>query len=172
MQRELWLLRHGKSDWNVSTPDYDRPLKKRGLKDSERLGAWLRLQHLCPELVISSPALRALTTAKIVCQALSLSEEAIRLDKRIYDEGVERLKKVLADVPEQVKTVLLVGHNPELESLVRYLVPADCLPMKAKLLPTATLFRLKMPDLWSDLDQGCADIIAVIFPKALIRNII
>lgn len=167
MQRELWLLRHGKSDWNITTPDCDRPLKKRGLKASERLGAWMYKHHLFPDLVISSPALRALTTAQVVCDALDLPENAIRQDKRIYDEGVERLKKVLADVPATVRTLLLVGHNPELETLVRYLVSAKQLPATQKLIPTATLIRLKMPDAWSDLDQDCAGLIAFTFPKSL-----
>jgi len=167
MNRELWLLRHGKADRNVITDDFDRPLKKRGKRAAQRVGAWMKQQNLVPELVISSPALRAITTAKIVCAALDVPEQEIQQDKRLYAEGYERLKTVLAASPVKAEKVLLVSHNPELEDLLIYLVGAANVPDVEKLLPTAALARLMIPDDWTSLDRGCARLISITQAKSL-----
>jgi len=112
MSRELWLLRHGKSDRNLAMDDFDRPLKKRGKRAAERIGAWLNQQHLMPDWLVSSPAKRALATAKIVHKAIAVEALVITQDKRLYQEGFERLKTVLAECPLEATRVLLVGHNP------------------------------------------------------------
>ncbi|HHD56938.1 MAG TPA: histidine phosphatase family protein, partial [Desulfobulbaceae bacterium] len=58
MKRELLILRHGKSDWNKPVDDFHRPLKKRGRKNAARIGAWMRVQGIIPDIVLSSPAVR------------------------------------------------------------------------------------------------------------------
>lgn len=68
--RELWLLRHGKSDRDAVGSDFDRPLKPRGRRAAQRLGEWLQERGLYPDLIITSPARRELNTAQLVCDAL------------------------------------------------------------------------------------------------------
>ena len=167
MSRELWLLRHGKSDRNVAMEDFDRPLKKRGKRDAQRLGSWMQQQRLIPDWIASSPARRAIATAKIVHEAIAVEGLGIMQDKRLYQEGFERLKTVLAECPLEAKRVLLVGHNPELEDLLISLVGAANLPDTDKLLPTAALARLIMPDDWSHLDAGCARFLSITCAKSL-----
>ena len=167
MSRELWLLRHGKSDRNLAMDDFDRPLKKRGKRDAQRLGAWLLQQRLIPDWIASSPAKRALSTAKMVHKAIAVEGLHIMQDKRLYQEGFERLKTVLAECPLEARRVLLVGHNPELEDLLINLAGAANLPDTDKLLPTATLVRLIMPDDWSHLDAGCARLLSITCAKSL-----
>lgn len=167
MNRELWLLRHGKSDRNLAVDDFDRPLKKRGKRDAQNIGDWLHQQHLIPDLMVSSPAKRAISTAKIVHKALDAQELVINQDKRLYQEGYERLKTVLSDCPLESRCVLLVGHNPELEDLLVNLVGAANLPATDKLLPTATLVRLQMPNDWTQLDKGCARLLSITSAKSL-----
>ncbi|NOT11864.1 MAG: histidine phosphatase family protein [Methylococcaceae bacterium] len=167
MKRELWLLRHGKSDWDSIADDFARPLKKRGERAAKQVGAWMKQQNLVPDLVISSPAKRAIDTAKLVCTAIGLPERDIKQDKHLYQEGFERIKTVLAAIHEEVKTVLLVGHNPDLEDLLLDLVGVANVPNQDKLLPTAAIARLVLPHDWKSLGSGNVTVISIIHPKSL-----
>ena len=167
MSRQLWLLRHGKSDRNLAVDDYDRPLKKRGKKAAERMGVWLKKENLIPDYLISSPAKRAYMTAKFVHKAFAEETVDIVQDKRLYQEGFERLKTVLAECPPEAKRVLMVGHNPELEDLLVNLVGVNNLPDVERLLSTATLVRLTMPDDWTYLEAGCATLVGITRAKLL-----
>ncbi len=168
MSRELWLLRHGKSDRDLAVDDFDRPLKKRGKQDLKRLSAWLLEQKLAPDYLVSSPANRALSTIKIIQQELELTELNIVQDKRIYQESIERIKGVLAECPKDAKAVLLVGHNPELEHLLINLVGVGELPDREKILPTSTLVRMNLPDDWSHLEAECATLLSISYVKQLV----
>ncbi|MCK5356130.1 MAG: histidine phosphatase family protein, partial [Methyloprofundus sp.] len=112
MNRELLLLRHGKSDWNVDTSDFYRPLNQRGKCNAQQMGKWLNEQKLAPDLIISSPAIRALTTAEIVCAAMGLAVESIQTEKNIYEASLSDLRQVLSHIPDSTQRLLLVGHNP------------------------------------------------------------
>ena len=171
MSRELWLLRHGKAERYDGSEDYDRRLKKRGKRDAARMGEWLQELGLVPDLVISSPATRAIMTAKIVSDVLDIERKHIKMEKRLYDEGLVRVKSVLAECPANVGCVLLVGHNPEFEELLAYLVNPNELPDVDKLLPTAALARMVLPDDWKHLEKGSAKLISITCPKALTEEI-
>jgi phosphohistidine phosphatase len=160
MSRELLIVRHGKSDWSVEASDIDRPLKKRGKKAATRLGKWLRQQHIQPDVIISSPATRAITTARLVCEAIRVDH--IVEDERIYETSLSDLLLVLADIPAEKSRAMLVGHNPGLESLLLYLVEEEIpIPPDGKLLPTASMARLMMPEDWQKLPSGCAHLIEI-----------
>jgi phosphohistidine phosphatase len=164
--RELWLLRHGKSDRDAVGPDFDRPLKPRGRRAAQRLGEWLQERQPHPDLVIASPARRALNTAQLICDALKLHEPPTH-EPRLYFSGTEEIKNVLAECPSTAQCVMLVGHNPDLEELLTELVGEDNLPKVEKLMPTAALARLEMPDDWSNLEAECAKLIDILYPKSL-----
>ena len=153
MNKELLLLRHGKSDWNTNTTDFNRPLNKRGKHNAQQMGEWLDKQKLQPDLIISSPANRALSTAKIVCGAMGLSVHSIQTEKRIYEASLSNLRQVLSDIPDSSQRLLLVGHNPGFESLLSYLAPDIPVPNDGKLMPTATVAYLQLDPQWSFL-QG------------------
>ncbi|MDP2902159.1 MAG: histidine phosphatase family protein [Methylovulum sp.] len=167
MSRELWLLRHGKSDRELDVIDFDRPLKKRGKKAARRVGVWMKQQAYIPDVVISSPAKRAYDTATLAYSAIGGDERDIRQDKRLYFQGIGLLKMVLAECAGECKRVLLVGHNPDFEALLINLVGAGNVPDEDKLLPTAALARLSMPDDWSKLDAGCAALLSITYAKSL-----
>lgn len=170
MGRELLLLRHGKSDRHVESADIDRPLKKRGRRGAKRIGLWLWEEGLIPDLVLSSSAERAKATAYLVCENLSIKKEDIQLDRRLYGKGVDSLRTVLADSPQDARRVLLIGHNPELEALLVELVGLVNLPQAEKLMPTATLARLEMPDDWTHLEAGCAKLLSITIAKTLLNE--
>ncbi|MES9943086.1 MAG: histidine phosphatase family protein [Candidatus Thiodiazotropha sp. 6PLUC1] len=168
MARELMLLRHGKSDWTELVEDFKRPLKDRGKRGAQRIGVWLLQQRLQPDYVISSPAERAIITAQKAVKVMGQDADAIIQERRIYAARVDDLLKVLAEIPEDAKRVLLVGHNPSLEALTEYLegkrIP---LPKDGKLLPTATIARIKMPSDWQKLKPGDGKLRTIIRASSL-----
>uniref|UniRef100_UPI00374DCF82 SixA phosphatase family protein n=1 Tax=Crenothrix sp. TaxID=3100433 RepID=UPI00374DCF82 len=105
-----------------------------------------------------------------VCDGFGIDHRHIQQEKRLYDEGLVRVKSVLADCPASFSRVLLVGHNPELEDLLTYLVNEADLPGAKKLFPTAALARLMLPDDWSPLDKGCAQLLSITYPKSLFEE--
>ena len=168
MTRELLLLRHGKSDWSTGVDDYHRPLVDRGKRGAQRIGVWLAQQRLIPDLIVSSPAERALVTAQKACKAMGSGDAGILQDRRIYMAGVDELLEVLGDCPQDAARVMLVGHNPGLEDVLVWLAsPGVPVPEDGKLLPTATLARLQMPADWQTLVAGCARLESITRPGTL-----
>lgn len=151
MNKELLILRHGKSDWNMDTSDFNRPLNQRGKRNTQRMGEWLAEQELTPDLIISSPAIRALSTAEIVCTAMGLAVDSIQTDKNIYEASLADLRQVLAHIPDSVQRLLLVGHNPGFESLLNHLAPNIPIADDRNLMPTATLAYLQLDPQWKQL---------------------
>lgn len=169
MPRHLLILRHAKSAWDTdAATDFDRPLAERGKKDAPKVGKWLHRQNLIPDHVVASPAKRAKKTARKVCKALGIDKDQIQWEPRIYEAGATRLLEVLADCPPSAKTVMLVGHNPGLETLLVYLCgPNIEVPEDGKLLPTATVAHLEMPKDWSQLETGTARLLSLTRPGML-----
>jgi len=151
--KELLLLRHGKSDWNTDTTDFYRPLNKRGCKSSHQMGDWLKQQRLLPDLIISSPATRAITTAKLVCEAMEIDINSIQTEQSIYEASLTDLHRLLSQVPKSTQRLLLVGHNPSFEYLVRQFTPNIPTASNANLMPTAAIAYLQLDSQWSQL-QG------------------
>lgn len=168
MKRELLLLRHGKSDWTTGLPDFQRPLQERGRRGSQQIGNWLLQHALLPDLIVSSGAERARRTAEEVSKVMGLDPDHVRLEENLYGASLSDLLALLQGLSERPGRLMLVGHNPGLEDLLAYLVgPAIAIPEDGKLLPTAALARLRMPDDWSALVLGCAALDSITRPAAL-----
>lgn len=170
MNQELILLRHGKSDWNTNTDDFHRPLNKRGTQGSKNVGTWLLEQQLVPDTIISSPAERAIDTAKKACQMMQLNEQCIHQEPSLYDANLEILIQILSLLSNNAQRVLLVGHNPGLAELLIYLSGKQIkIPEDHKILPTATLARLDIPSPWDKIDENCAELLEIKRPDRLDR---
>jgi phosphohistidine phosphatase len=118
--RRLLLVRHAKSSRDDPTlADRERPLNDRGLRDAPRMGERLAKRGVRPDLVVSSPALRALATAHLLAKKLRYDVEAIVVDERLYAASPDVLLHVIRGFGEAPKCVVLVGHNPELSALAR-----------------------------------------------------
>lgn len=169
MSRELLVLRHAKSDWQTKAArDFDRPLAKRGKRDAPAIGAWLYREGLVPDYVLSSPAERAKQTALKVCKSLELGKKQIHWEPKIYAADLDNLLRLLQRCPDSAETVLIIGHNPGLEDLVAYLAGDDAeVPKDGKLLPTAAVARLEMPDSWNGLQRSCASLMSITRPRNL-----
>ncbi len=113
--KTIYLVRHAKSDWgNASTGDFDRTLNERGMKNAPVMAARLKKKGILPELVISSPATRALTTAEFFSETLGYPEEKIQKRMEIYRGGVLDLLKIVQQIPDLYDSAMLFGHNPTL----------------------------------------------------------
>jgi len=151
MHKQLLLLRHGKSDWNTDTTDFYRPLNKRGNRNELQMGQWLSEKKLIPDLIISSPATRALSTAEIVCKAMGLATDSIQTDKSIYEASVSNLRQVLSQVPDSAQCLLLVGHNPSFDYFVDQLNSHIPAASNGNLMPTAALAYFELNSKWTSV---------------------
>jgi phosphohistidine phosphatase len=168
--KELLLLRHAKAKLiEDGIEDKERPLKKRGKRDSRNIGVWLKKQNLLPDVLLSSTAKRAIETARIVHQELDIKDLVIQKNEQLYATNVEQFRAILGAFSEDVKRILLVGHNPELEDFLIHLVGKEALPDVKKLLPTAALVRLSISEntAWCDLNERCAQFLSVTCAKSL-----
>lgn len=166
MERQLLLMRHGKAVNDKTLDDSLRPLKDKGKRGAQRMGVWLSQHHLEPDGIIASPADRALTTAEKTCKAMGHGSAAIILEPGIYlgDDG-SGILEVLANLPTTYRKVMLVGHNPSLEWVLRYLV-ADDDHNPVKLAP-GSLAQLQMPEDWSSMMPGCATLLHLVHARTL-----
>lgn len=158
--KRLLLMRHAKSDWEADYgADHDRPLNERGMRDARVMGKVIAVTGLTPDLVLSSTAVRARTTAEIASEAGRWQAE-IQLDRSLYDSGADGVVATAADMPE-VDSSMLVGHQPTWSILVRSLTgePVD--------LRTATVAVIEFGfDSWADLPRASGTLVDVLSPKA------
>lgn len=167
--RTLLLLRHAKSDRDQPVvEDFARPLNVRGREAAARIGAWMKEHHLQPEWVICSPSVRTRETLTLLRQHLAIPETLIDFDDRVYLADVTTLLGVLARCPEDMNNVLLVGHNPGIEQLLVHLC-GEPLPLsaKGKLMPTAALAQITLPDDWRTLPLRAGKLTQMMRPEEL-----
>ena len=111
--KTLYLLRHAKSSWSFDElSDQERPLNDRGRDDAPVMGQALAKRRICPDLIVSSPAVRAMSTAVLVAREMQYPHEKIAVESGIYGADVDDLLTIIKDLPDTANSVLLVGHIP------------------------------------------------------------
>lgn len=117
--KTLLLVRHAKSSWNnVDISDMDRPLKQSGVKDAIEIAEKLKAKKVNPDILISSPAVRAITTALIFARTLNYHYNRIVINDMVYDFSKDALLPLLKNTDDKYDVVMLVGHDPELTYLL------------------------------------------------------
>jgi phosphohistidine phosphatase len=120
--KTLFLIRHAKSSWDdTALPDKDRPLHDRGKRDATKMGERLAKRDVKPDLILSSPATRALETAETIAKKLDYRRKDIVVDDRLYAVETDDLLDVIHKLGDKLKRVMLFGHNPELTELAHRL---------------------------------------------------
>jgi phosphohistidine phosphatase len=160
--KSLLLLRHAKSSWsNPNVADHDRPLNARGKQDAPRMGRLLRQLDLVPDLIISSTAKRAVSTAEAVAVESGYENE-IELARHLYHAWPGTFVEALRAVDEAYQRVMIVGHNPGLEELVEELTGLT------ERMPTGALARITLPvQRWLELDEETAgELVGLWTPRA------
>ena len=137
--KTLLILRHAKSSWNYpELSDYGRPLNARGKRDAPRMGEFLREQGLIPNRILTSSAKRARKTASKVAKTCGYTGKVKKVDA-FYDSVAGVYYETLQALPDKYQRVMVVGHNPTMEQLVRSLTG------EFRQMPTAALAHIELP---------------------------
>jgi len=116
--KELCIVRHAKSDWAEEfLNDIDRQLSPRGLNDAYFMSDWFSKNKTAPDLILTSTATRALSTALIFARKFKLDDNQVKLEPKIYEADVSTLLKIIQSQPNTVQRIMLFGHNPGLSNL-------------------------------------------------------
>lgn len=163
--KTVFFVRHAKSSWdNPSLRDIERPLSKRGKRDAPFMGKLLRGKGIVPDRLISSPANRALSTARYFAKAFGIAEEEVEVDKRIYDAYPEDILEIVQELPEEYGLILMFGHNPTLTGVAN-LFTEDYISN----VPTCGIFRVDAAvDSWADFREGKGRLAEYHYPKQYI----
>ena len=164
--KTIMLMRHGKSDWENSETDFDRPLSKRGLKDVPRMAQTVAKCRIVPELIISSPAARAKETAELFVEELGTGTQ-LRFEKSLYGESSDAYLKCIRNADNNVNCLMLTGHNPDIERTAEFLACKENGGLSIKM-PTAAIICLQAEiPAWRDLKVGIFTILWHIIPKII-----
>jgi phosphohistidine phosphatase len=173
--RHLYLLRHAKSGWDdPSQPDHDRPLTERGRQAVKVLARYVQQHEIDPDMVLCSSARRTRETLEGVMPG----HPAI-VERELFVAGHEQLLQRLRKVEPEIRSVMIVGHNPALQMLTLHLAGHESVGRPAgsegleqirNKLPTGALVTLSFDSLWPDLARGKAELVDYARPKALLHQ--
>jgi len=160
--KRLYIIRHAKSSWaNNQLSDFDRPLNDRGNRDAPIIGEVLKNKKVKPDLVISSSAKRALTTAKILSDIIGYPIENIEESYEIYETTTQNLLDVVNDIDDINNSVILFGHNPGFTRLANLLGDKYI-----ENLPTCAVAEIELDvDSWEDVGIDSGKLVSFEYPK-------
>lgn len=158
--KKLYLIRHAKSSWkDESLSDFERPLNKRGKLNAPLMGSVLKKKKVHPDIILSSKALRAKTTAKIIAKELKCTHE-IEFRDEIYEANTYSLYRLLTKVSDNNNLVFLIGHNPSLNDLAKRFVDFE------ENIPTCGIVEIEFTcQYWNEIDASNAKLISFDYPK-------
>ena len=152
--KTLYLLRHAKSSWSFDElSDQERPLNDRGRDDAPLMGQALAKRRICPDVIVSSPAVRAMSTALLVAREMQFPHEKITVEPGIYGADADDLLAIIKNLPDAAGSVLLVGHNPTITEVANVLSPSSL-----NELPTAAVVCQRFScDRWEEVSKANAE---------------
>ncbi len=159
--KQLYLVRHAKSSWkDEGISDMDRPLKGRGIRDAYSTARWLAQQGYQPDLIISSPATRALHSALIFAKGLHYAYSDIQIEGEVYEAGTDDMWHIVKTINDKFTNVFLFGHNPTITNFVNL-----CIDHKIDNVPTTGVACLKFDtESWKEIDTK-AELVFFDYPK-------
>lgn len=159
--KALYLVRHAKSSWDdPRLSDKDRPLNDRGKRDAPKMGKRLAKRDVKVDLILSSPARRAIKTARILADSIDYERKDIMVDDRLYPGAANDILQMIHDLGNHVERVMLVGHDPALSQLAHRLC-SDITHM-----PTCAVAELTFnARLWPDVRKASLEKVTLDFPK-------
>jgi phosphohistidine phosphatase len=165
--KTLYLMRHAKSSWkDASLIDADRPLNKRGEHDAPFMGQLLAERGVIFDEIISSPAERSLATLQYICPLINFPFTKVKISPALYDASTMELIIVIKEIDVNIKSVLLVGHNPGLTELANYLSgnPIDNIPTCG----VVELFYKRKT--WQEIELGSCETGFFEYPKKYFKK--
>jgi len=161
--KTVYLIRHAKSDWSEENKaDLDRGLSKRGSKDLKLMGSYLLGKKIKPDLILSSPALRAKLTAKKISKKIKYDKDIKYIDK-LYMPDPETILDILSDQKDKNKKIFVINHNPALTELANMLTDKNI-----DNIPTLGIVAIKFDiKKWKDIKETKGKMDLFIYPKLL-----
>lgn len=162
MAKQLLLIRHAKSDWgNFDLKDFDRPLNQRGLQNAPEMGERLFIKNILPDGIVSSPALRAITTAQLMANKIAFNSEEIIQNPNIYLANDQQLLSIVTSLNNNLNIVALFGHNPGITDFANYLTHTNIYN-----LPTCGMVYISFDtDNWKTVSGGTGQLLWDDYPK-------
>ena len=162
MKRKLFIIRHAKSSWEHNgLDDIDRPLAERGIRNAGEMAERLRSAGLIPQLILTSPANRALNTALIMSRIWGLDPEDLQVHEALYDAHISEIEQVISGVSAEITTLANFGHNPSFTSCPNLFLksPLDNLPTAGVVVVTLESKK------WSEIGRKHVKECYVDYPK-------
>lgn len=161
--KTLWLIRHAKSSWGIDTlSDIDRPLNERGYTDAHEMAKRMK-SKINNGLIVSSPAIRALSTGLIFSRHLGIDVSDIVVRQALYESGTDQYLSVIGSLPDNQKEVMLFGHNPIISDTANLLAGATIEEM-----PTAGIIGIAFnAQSWKKAVGTAGKLVFYDFPKNL-----
>lgn len=162
--KQLFIVRHAKSSWdNPQSKDIDRPLNNRGKRDVPRMAEFLKTKIKCPQVLISSPAVRALQTTIGFTEKLDCSESSIIKSPKLYHASVADWLDVISQINEDNESAMLFGHNPGITALVNRITDSNIYNI-----PTCGVAGIKLNIYsWSDIEKKKGELEFYYYPKGI-----
>lgn len=160
--KTLYLMRHAKSSWkHAELNDLERPLLEKGLKRTRLVIEYLQEKNTNIELIITSNAVRAVDTARIIAHAFKVDENNFRIEKGVYMADADSFFDQFFDLPEKVTQVMMIGHNPSITNFVN-----TFLDEKIDYLPTSGVVAINFDtDHWEELSLASHQLRFIVYPK-------
>lgn len=162
MPKHLLIVRHAKSDWgDINLPDSQRPLNSRGIRNVPEMAKRLVAKNLVPKQLVSSTAVRAITTAELFADVVGMESSGIIQREEIYEASVSTLLEVINSFDNHSDFTALFGHNPGVTVLVGYLTGQNL-----SNIPTCGMALITFPfDDWEMVSSGTGHLEMYDFPK-------
>jgi len=158
--KRLHLIRHAKSSWKeIGLADYDRPLNKRGKRNAPFIAQYLSNEGVMADFIISSPAKRTKMTTDVL--HVCYPEVPILYCEALYEASLRDILGVLHGIPEQMKNVFLIGHNPGFNSVADHLIKGGF----GANIPTMGVVSITFKGPWCDIREDAGRLERFIYPK-------
>ncbi len=165
--KQLFIVRHAKSDWgDFNLKDFDRPLSQRGHKNAPEMAQRFFKKGRSPEFIVSSPALRAITTANYFANGWNIQPSLIEKIDAIYEANTTTLLRTINNLDNQYEKIALFGHNPGLTDVLNYLTHDFIASM-----PTCCVALIEFPfDDWKLVSADTGNLILFDYPKNIAKH--
>ena len=162
--KTVYIVRHAKSSWeDMTLADHDRPLLPVGIKRTKKIAAYLKQRGIRPDLMLSSSAVRALETAKIIAKEIGYPVDNIKIEKRLYYASASDILDELYALPDEVETAMVFGHNPTLTYFVNQFINSGI-----DNLPTSGVVGIRFKaGSWEKISNAKYKADLIVFPKML-----
>ena len=161
MKKELILIRHGNAmEKESGQKDFDRPLDSAGMRAMSRLGKYLKQNNVVPDLVLVSPATRALQSAEFITDQLGLPDDKWRIEEDLYEASVRVILRISLGLKDDLNKVCIVAHNPGLLYFTEFVTG-----QQLRGLPAGGLIRIVFDDeKWDAIAEKTGRVVGTVFP--------